>query len=157
MRPRETRKPVYINKKLRDPEDQLEGRPAATNRNSRFIQAQPKHICKFVRIASLLLYKVYSDDPRFIVNSNEASRLNVANDKKFEYKSCSEHLSDLKHEQHVGRMNRAADEFSKDLRDPKHNKVDMIKQLEALVEVIKNSSDKVFSRARGELEKAGEG
>ena len=44
-----------------------------------------------VRMASLLLYEIYSDDPRYVIDQDEKKRLNIADDPDFKYADCADH------------------------------------------------------------------
>ena len=122
------------------------------NRYTKEFQEQPSDICEVARVASRLLYQIYSTDERFTVDELERSRLGIGNSDDFIVMDCEEHGGGLdatrakKREAYL-----KAIAFYEDLKDPRHNKVNQDLQARTLIEKIKVSREPEFAELRKEL------
>ena len=66
-------------------------------------------------------------------------------------KDCSCHPKEVKDRDLMARLERAGEEFKADLSHPRHDKVDIGKQVERLIKVIMSSQHPTFTRLRNEL------
>lgn len=152
--PEKIPKKIYINKvkicqNRRDLPLYKNLPPPQINMNTREQNLRPAKICALVRTATKLLYRIYKDDPRFIIHEDEEERLNInQEDPDTRLACCSTHLPEEINLQKDAKMRKHIGVFYDDLFDPRHDKVALEKQAANLIKIIMNEGQDEFKHLR---------
>ena len=111
-------------------------------------------MCNVTRVLSLLLYNIYSTDPRYVLDQDEEARLGIGEGQEFRAKDCLEHGYDQRSKEKQRSLLGQTGQFTAGLRKPEALKIGREKQCKALVDKIRDGQEPRLSRLGEGLKEA---